>query len=95
MSICNRLNALPFRGWHIPPPVPVTSWEQIIAIEPRLERVIKEARRRRGQGNPWRHYQELKRVLSKHVGWCAPNPRLRSDHAYSAAVSRLAEALGV
>ena len=96
MTISNRLNTPPIRDWHIPQPAPITRWEQIIAIEPRLERVIDEARRRRGRdGNPWRSYEELKRILSRHVGRDASIGRLRSDEAYNVAIARLTETLGV
>ncbi len=68
--------------------------ERIIAIEPRVARVLDEAKRR-----PYREedldglYSEYKARLSLLVGWSSPHKKLRTCRAYDIMIRALCDAL--
>lgn len=68
-----------------------TTWQDIIAVEPRLAAIIGEAAAIRKPW--WDDYSRLKLRLSQLVGWEARDQRLRTHQAYDVAIDRLAEAL--
>ncbi len=72
-------------------PAPVTTWAEIVAIDPDIPVIIAEA-----EAIPvpsWVDYAVLKSSLSKLVGWSARAPRLSSQEAYTIATRKLLEAL--
>jgi hypothetical protein len=82
-----------------PATVPVTKWEEIVALVPGVLTIEADAKRYRKQigrrGNPWPIYSALKRRWSRLVGWDVPNPRLGTSATYDVVQSRIARALGV
>lgn len=80
------------------------TWEEIVKIEPRLERLADEARAykqatRRKRKNVcandrWYGYGEwrgkgLRPMLVQLVGWCSPHPELRTCEAYDVAYQHI------
>lgn len=73
---------------------PNLTWESIIALEPRLRQLEREARTSHRRGD-WRHYESLKARLSVLVGHRARLPALATPEAFDICHRRLVEALRV
>lgn len=70
------------------------TWQEIVALEPRLPVLVDDARRIRRP--TWNDYARLKNRLSSLVGWDArPGvaPLLRTTAAYDVCIDRLIAAL--
>ncbi len=74
-------------------PAPVTTWAEIVAIDPEILDVIAYAKTIREPN--WIDYSRLKASLSRLVGWGARDPRLASYQAYELAIDQLLEVLGL
>lgn len=67
---------------------------EIAAIEPRIAKVLRRARRiRRRRPAGWPDYSKLKMELYKLVGFYSPHKELRTCTAYETAITALCDAL--
>ena len=92
------------RDYNIPPPSPrcesdesfrPRTWEEITIAEPRLVRVINQARRCQRSRNKWSTYEYLKGRIDRLCGWGSDNPLFDDSHAYDLAIARVVKALRV
>jgi hypothetical protein len=70
-----------------------TTWPQIIAVEPCLERLVAEAEI--AGACDWHEHEEFKSRLRRLVGWYAEKPILRNECAYFEVIQKLTEALAL
>lgn len=65
--------------------------DQIISLEPRVDKVINAARRARSR--TWRTYERLKKKLDGLVGYNANQPELRTSAAYEVTLRAMSATL--
>lgn len=61
------------------------SWWAMVRVEPRLYAVTALAASLRESGGGWSEWEQVKRKLSRLVGWDAENPLLATEAHYDAA----------
>lgn len=79
------------------PPTVVSDLPAILAIEPRLAKLLDCAgtHHNGSKRSRWWHYEVFKRHLSRLVGWHADRPELQTSACYETCIKALARALGV
>ncbi len=69
---------------------------QLLTTEPRLDKLLKQAKGRKVRGRrKYEAYEQYRSDLGHLVGWGAENPALRNEQAYQTAIQALGRALGV
>ena len=77
----------------------MTTWDEMLAIEPRLESVDQFLLRNKPfcanpENNPWPIYTEAKAILTLYVGWTGNEPLNTTEH-YNCGIKHICDVLNI